>query len=878
MRVFSNFWVVFLFASLLAIPSAVAQERTIDGNTAVSSDWRLDRESVQPSPPVPPLPWVRTSIRGPIPTGRIHAVTPLNGPGSPDETTVILPLSTGLSVVSLPLRVPSQKLSDIFPNLPEGSRAWIWNARDQKFVEGFDNELPLGHACWLYVPVPALVVVTGRPNLLQRVSVDLERGWNLVGVPYATALPRAMQHVYVDWTRKPFNDAVTAKEIGSLIYSLDVNGYENVAEGGSFAPLEGYWVYASGAELLELSRPGLSAIPAIAWTILGKIGEAGYSELLTQMGLSDQATLNTITANLAQIQKDQVQLGINLSKLIEASTIKILGRLSYDTYVAPVEKVLTAHYDYPVPNESLAWFMAQATPPDPPPSPPNPPVVIDKTRFADRIINEWQFNDLFLGIRNGFAPAGSKGLFEDFADQVVNDSTAGDLQHNYEAMETYFKTVVGMQIKCATLIMNAYNQLAADPTYPFHDQYPPQRTEEWKRTIFDRVIKEETAIFLNAVESIAVRKLPVPAAWGDPGTVAGWDDPATVRLPDEVNIVLGMADRFVMETLQQIDPELDPPGLRVRIILNPGADLPWIDWIPRSDWHRAPSHSTALPTFDSVADGHSFEPNKWRTLQGDKAYANWKLEDPRAFDVTRDWKVVRIILTEVPETYVVQPTGDARVWGRVNSSSVEATQLPSGTVFGSITFAARPSTREVFDPCGSWPVPAFELHEDTIACLFWDSSWARINPCNVLSFHSCNSVFSGSSVVTLKYAFVYKGLANATGHWMARGGGALPGEPPPGTFTDMSCGWPFQSRVDYQLVKGTTPACSTCSTLMRSSEFVWSPVDGWVWGLLPAEQNVQVSWEPGQTYTFQVLQKQASILAGGCVSSWTYKGVEMTFP
>ena len=206
-------------------------------------------------------------MRGPIHNAEMHAVTAPDAPGVPGETTVFLELSAGLSIVSLPLRVQSEKLSDIFPNLPEGSRAWVWDASKQRFVEGLDSELPLGHACWLYVPFPVLLTVTGTPNLLQDVSVDLEKGWNLIGVPYGTALLRSQQEVYVDLARKRLNDAVAARDLGPVIYSFDMNGYETVDEDGSFEPLHGYWVYARGAELLELKRPGLSdpAGFAIPW-------------------------------------------------------------------------------------------------------------------------------------------------------------------------------------------------------------------------------------------------------------------------------------------------------------------------------------------------------------------------------------------------------------------------------------------------------------------------------------------------------------------------------------------------------------------------------------------------------------------------------------
>jgi len=58
---------------------------------------------------------------------------------NPNQQTVMLPLSGGITLISIPLRTDSQLLSDLLPNLPDGSRAWTWDAIQQQFVEGFDQ-------------------------------------------------------------------------------------------------------------------------------------------------------------------------------------------------------------------------------------------------------------------------------------------------------------------------------------------------------------------------------------------------------------------------------------------------------------------------------------------------------------------------------------------------------------------------------------------------------------------------------------------------------------------------------------------------------------------------------------------------------------------
>ena len=205
---------------------------------------------------------------------------------------------------------------------------------------------------------------------------------------------------------------------------------------------------------------------------------------------------------------------------------------------------------------------------------------------------------------------------------------------------------------------------------------------------------------------MAVKKLPVPQTWSDP----------VVKLPDNVQVVMGLADLYVMETLKQIYPELEPPGVRVRFVLNPGAgtDLPTVTWLRYGvlEW----PHSAQLPSFDT-----------WRTYPGARDYDDWvlpKQSNTRAFNVTSDWKMARIILpVTVPCTVIVTGAGDS-VWWSFNraNATVAATLDQSGTLFGSVTLAQRPSTRDVFDPCMGWPFPTINLTQNRCCWPSWESS------------------------------------------------------------------------------------------------------------------------------------------------------------
>ncbi len=858
----------------------------------------------------------------------MHAVTTLPAPGSPTATTVVLPLSAGLSVVSLPLRVPSEKLSDIFPNLPEGSRAWIWDATHQTFVEGLDNQLPLGHACWLYVPIPVLLAVNGETNLLDDVSFDLEEGWNLIGVPYATALLRSQQHVYVNWARKPFDDAVAAGEVGSLIYSFDVNGYETVAEGGSFEPLHGYWVYASGAELLELRRPALSDITSmIPW---GTVLSTGFGFIMTQMGYSDTAKLNQTLAKLDSITQTQAVLDAKLNTVIESLNVKqdeILGAINDATYVAPVKKALTEHYDQPngPPQTSLAWLVAKAkagtvaevtisnggsgytsapavTFPEAPQGGitatgtatvkdgavtgvtitnggsgyTSPPAVTftggggtgaagvvtlgatmaTKSDFARKILNDWDFIDVLNNITTGIegTSAFGKGIFDNFADYVFlkSQSSQYDLKNYYVSMETYFGTLLGMQIKCATLIMNAYDQLANDPatTDPY---YTPQRAAEWKRDVFDPIIKEETERFLQAVESIAVRKLPIPAKWSDP----------RVNVPDNVQVVMGLADLYVMETLRQIYPDVERPGVRVRIMLNPGSgtDLPHLKWA---------GGVITLPSFDT-----------WRTYAGSGEYDDWILpkdSTARAFKVTSSWKVVRVILPVTAESsnvgISIYPADSPWWWWVANIQLRGAPYVTSaaltqtGTLFGSFTFANRPMTTDVFDPRNNgWPRATTSWTHNCNLVRADDCDQGGVQGGGIFYFHGTGTDFWTGNVtswMTMTYGFTYQGDVPKTGTWTVKADGTFSAD-------DGCTGFGPPLSLVYQFFKGNAPPWTT----LDSSDVCALPQ---TW-LNKAAQTVQVTWEPGQTYTFQAMIKAAVGFRGaGCKYYWNYGGASITFP
>lgn len=839
MRSLSHFRVLLLLSgpTLLAPPPLFAQARALEADLTAALASRQDRErSEAPRPPAPPLAWEGAVLQGRDRVERPPVFTFLGAPGAPTTagappgTAIILPLPAGLSLVSLPVRVASEKLSDIFPSLPEGSRAFTWRASDQTFVEGWDQDLPLGRALWLYVPVPVLVAVRGRPNLLNDVSVDLEPGWNLIGVPYGSGLLRARQHVYVNWVRKGFNDAVKAEDLGSSVLSFDGSEYDTVAPDGSFEPLHGYWVYATRAELLELAKPGFDVAFEFPWAEILK--EAGTT-ILTDMGYGDSAKLDQILGKLDDISATQTALDAKLDSILaalEQSKVEILQEIGDTTYVAPVQVALLSHYDKENPGTSLAWFVAQAK------AGTGPSVTMaTKSDFAKKVLGDWAFIDHFNRIYAGILPAAAsdKGLLDNYAELVALESGEYDLKQNYLAMEAYFGTLIGLQVKCATLIMASYDQLAHDPDSK--SGYTNDTAATWKKNVFEPAIREETERFLHAVESLAVAKLPVPQQWSDP----------PVRLPDNVQVVMGLADLYILETLRGIYPSLYPPGIRVRIILNPGAssDPPLVAWVPASGWHLP--QVVAPPPFDT-----------WRDYPGPRDYDDWSLPrdtHTRAFRVSRDWRMTQVILPVTSQGAVNLVVMGTSSWWNTDDAlaTVSAAQTETGTLFGSVTLARRPSTRDVFDPCVGWPITTDVTNYCWSFLGLSDCDRGSVDSCNRRSFHPADK----RSTLTMTYEFTYQGATPKAGTWKANADGAV---------TDNTyCVW---SRSYWELFKGRDLSTQVDSTVIEYPYTVKT-------------QTVSVTWQPGQTYVFRVrVQLGVNDAYESCMYYWTYKGAQMTFP
>ncbi|HJT16022.1 MAG TPA: hypothetical protein VJ853_01465 [Thermoanaerobaculia bacterium] len=567
---------------------------------------------VAQSPPAPPLPVATGASRGAmLQTPSRHRVA-ANGLLDSQETTVMLPLSAGISMVSIPLRTNSQVLSDLLPNLPEGSRVWRWDAPSQQFVEGFDQELPLGEGLFLYVPTPTVVTITGENNPSSEMPVELSNGWNLIGVPYQIPMQRSSQVAYVQSVGTSLDDAIAQGVISDAIYSFDTAGhFELVGEGDMFQPGRAYWVYSNGVDLLELS-PTLLGIPdrfdrwmvaekigtiALNWAasyLIGQISPDPNQAVLDKLGEIDKQIkdINSRMDSLdAQFKATQLQIS-----MVEQAILQTVKEVNLNA----VRDNVSAHYDDAnAPNQSYMYFEENAQ------TASGRARITDKNRtdFANNVLNQWNFLKDFNTVRSAIVPDSGDGVLDHFANQIVlqqaRDSNGtpiakGTLLDRYKSMELYFNRLVSLQYKIMLLLTNSWTlQANGDPT----------QADNWRRTTYADAIRAETLRFRNAGEKIIAASLRVATTTTE----------APVSVPPEVgDTIVPSLDFGVMNLINQ-------PGVRVRVFVARYLNEPDTYTIVE----RNNRLSIPVPSADS---------GLWTALPAGSSYDAWRVRNnPAAF-------------------------------------------------------------------------------------------------------------------------------------------------------------------------------------------------------------------------------------------------------
>ncbi|HEY6893681.1 MAG TPA: hypothetical protein VI258_05920, partial [Rhodanobacteraceae bacterium] len=526
----------------------------------------------------------------------------------PETTTVMLPLSAGISMVSIPLRTNSQLLSDLLPNLPEGSRVWRWDAAAQQFVEGFDQQLPLGQGIFLYVPSATVLTITGTTDTSSEIPVELSDGWNLVGVPYQTPMLRSTQIAYVSSVATNLNDAIAQGSISDTIYSFDTAGhFELVGENDLFQPMRAYWVYSSGVELLEMS-PTLLGLPdrfdrwmvaekigtiALNWAasyVIGQISPDPQQPVLDKLNEIDKQ-IKDINARMdnvdAQFKATQTQIS-----MVEQAILQAAKEVNLDAVRASVK----AHYDTSTGGpQSYMYFEKQALTAAGQKSISD----ADRLEFANNVLGTWDFLTAFSIIDGAIDPPSGDGVMDNFANQIVlqqlrdangNPIAQGTLQDRYKSMEAYFNRLVGLQYKIMVLLTNAWTVKAKGDT---------TQADAWRKADYADAIRREGLRFRKAAEKVIAASLRVSSGPND----------APVSVPPEVaDTIIPSLDFGVMNLISEA------PGVRVRVFVGRYLNEPdTYTIVERNNRLTIP-----LPSADS---------GLWTTIPAGTTYDAWRVRN-----------------------------------------------------------------------------------------------------------------------------------------------------------------------------------------------------------------------------------------------------------
>lgn len=185
------------------------------------------------------------------PAGAVFAEEPLVQPRGDEQVALEAGLlANGSTLLSIPLDLGSMDVGAWLMTAglsPKGIHGW--DARLQKYVPLKTIQPGQG---FLLARGPGKIMITGRRVTAASVDLLLNKGWNLVGVPYETGLPMGTLSVTLDGKTESYTVAVDKHWVAGMTSLIDgklapLNGPTVLLE-----PWRGYWLYAYQPCLLTL--------------------------------------------------------------------------------------------------------------------------------------------------------------------------------------------------------------------------------------------------------------------------------------------------------------------------------------------------------------------------------------------------------------------------------------------------------------------------------------------------------------------------------------------------------------------------------------------------------------------------------------------------
>jgi hypothetical protein len=815
--------------------------------TAVCSAYAENRQpGALISAPVLPIP-ATIAVRQPVQlvSGVRAEAVPPSAPTPPGGSleTVLIPLAPGLSMISIPVETTSDVLSDLMPNLPDGSRVWTWSAADQQFVEGFDGHLPFGQGCLLYVPQPTILSITGQPTDATATPVELTAGWNLVGVPSTSALPLAGQTVYVDYNETTISDAMDSGGLGPSITTLGTHGYINIvgSDNETLESAHSYWIYSDGnAELLQLQKaPLLSFDPTFGQWFASQLGQAG---LKWALGTAyDNLNPNSTQNQLSQIRSDLAQVKDTINKVsgqvtslataVATSEANIKINIQ-ESRLDPAKQLIEDNYDKDVTSDSFMFFASH----------PEQATAKLKLAYSLKVLQKFDTEKKFGSIRDVILGNKTPGIMNQFADLIVLNNAArpnSTLKDRYDAMGAYFNELIGWQIKLGTMVKGAYDTVVkADPgTLPPDYAVASNAADVWEKKFEDTMATEYQA-FRATVERIAASRVIHASRERPRGAPSSWLDAQT-------EVMLGKLDWLMMNALGEAQ------GLRVRVMVSPDMNPNNTYFIGSATGDRIPLPSTDSGTWTPVTvttlpAGVSASYDSWRIRLADSV---------PEFTASNSWLVYRTAGLSLRSVYVrdkfalLEPFSQ-QVFSQYYDKNFQRVRpnTDGATLFGSYTMVSRASAQQMLQFCGINPTVVWlNPSNQTSACSF------ALHPtiCGTVEF-SRTGECGGAPTFRREQRFGYFGAAS--------NGNVI--------VYQTASGCPQSYRDNTKNIKGTYQASIYDSS---NNPVIFSSFRGFASEVSVLTAPVQ--WKPG-TYVYTVDMRPA-----GCAGTFTYRPgpVVMTF-
>ncbi len=467
--------------------------------------------------------------------------------------------------------------------------------------------------------------------------------------------------------------------------------------------------------------------------------------------------LEDISTAIEDIKKTQVKMVEQQKKA--ADDIK-LALLDINTTVQQqaldkVDSDLDTWLRNPTRTDSLEWFIQNQT--NSVDELKSADGVKYRTDFAYRVIRQYGvLNDFNVVARRmgGLKSIEGSNILDNFINKIViSDAKSSTLEDRYRAMETYFTMMIGLQVECATLITNAYEQLASSP------QYGKEFTgsaDEFTNDIYRPALRAEAVYFQNLVRKLVARELVLPTNSNEPPV-------AVSRVIQDV--ILPRADFLTMNLLGEA------PGLRARVLVSPNTNprLDYYGYYKIVDAYGGPP-LVSLPTANTSC-AKDLDQNCCTRMVGPTLYDSWLTPGAgfAEFFVTKDWLLLQTTVPVQPgrSTFLmVRDVDDVTGWSksygfqRISLRKMgldrNGNLVPSdnGVLFGSVVLARRASAESMLHipgrvkDCKSPVIASYGVDSVSIA-----NCWSSNKQANVQSQAAFRYCSTCSTPVTGGFTF-----------------------------------------------------------------------------------------------------------------------------